>query len=69
MAQKHRGDIAPKRDGEIMDCKECGLLLKEVALLEALLKVKENENEELIKLLDGLRNEWRRILREVWSLQ
>ncbi len=52
-----RGKAMPKRVGAIMDCKECYLLLKEVALLEALLKVKENENEELIKLLDGLRNE------------
>ena len=38
-----------------MDCKECGLLLKEVALLQALLKVEENKIEELMKLLDKIR--------------
>ncbi len=38
-----------------MDCKECGLLLKEVALLQALLKIEENKVEELRKILDRIR--------------
>ena len=34
-----------------MDCKECGLLLKEVALLQALLKVEEKKVEERDRLI------------------
>jgi len=38
-----------------MDCKECGLLLKEVALLQALLRVEETKVEELRNILDRVR--------------
>ena len=38
-----------------MDCKECGLLLKEVALLQALLKVEETKVEELRNILDRIK--------------
>ena len=38
-----------------MDCKECGLLLKEVTLLQALLKVEETKVEELRNILDRAR--------------
>ena len=34
-----------------MDCKECGLLLKEIALLQALLKVEETKVEERDRLI------------------
>ena len=38
-----------------MDCKECGLLLKEVALLQALLKVEEGTVKQMREVLDRLR--------------
>jgi len=38
-----------------MDCKECESLLKEVDLLQALLKVEEGKVKQLREVLDRLR--------------
>ena len=44
----------PKRVGKIMNCKDCEMLLKEIELLHSLLKVEEQKNKELMKLLNRM---------------